>query len=172
MEPSNATQPSALGQLATGGCQPSTVQVKKSAVEKVKKFLETAKEKYVETNWLKVDPSLLCIDTFWRQFAHWAVNLKGSASLTAGTIQEYLRKFMQLVYKKYANQAKEFFHEMVTTGHLAWFQGLLGQVHVAKFHGGVASGEPVQKQAAPLYIEQRATEGHLQALAIGTGQQG
>lgn len=155
MDQSNTTQPAPLGQLSTEGCQESTLRVKKSAVKAVARFLEAAKEQYRETDWLRVDPSLLCTQAFWKQYAHWLVSLKDGSSLSAGTIQEYLRKFLQLVHKKYGNRFSEFFIELDTTGHLAWFQGLLGQVHVAKFKDAVASSEAVQKQAEPLYIEQR-----------------
>ena len=98
---------------------------------------------------------MVCCVGFWQEFAHWGVDQK-SPVLAPNSIVEHLRKFMQVIEAKFKNEAPDFFFE-IRGPHVPcnWFKGLCAQVWAVKFREAAASGEAVQKQAAPIYIEHR-----------------
>ena len=143
-----------LTQLPVTGHQPATKAAKGSAVKAVTKFLNSSNGVYPPP-WESLPPEIICTEAFWRSWAQWAVYSEDPI-YAANTVVEYTRKFMGLVESKWSAHSPDFFRTIHDTSQASnWYKGLLAQVHVVKFHKAAKSGEAVQKQAPPVYIEHR-----------------
>ena len=112
----------------------------------------------------------LCTPLVYEQYANYLarVYVKGTGDQLAwGTVQEYLRKLINLAKTKFGGVAehKPFF-ECVDSGTNSWFKGVLRQTLRVVAIRVMAAGESLVEQASPLY------RSHIESIARALASKG